>query len=78
MAGPVAFCLVLGFLLLLVGAPAAVHTGWGAPVPVQPRRPTAPPTPVRQAGKVHFGYIYGFGAFGCAAINTLFALMSDR
>lgn len=27
-------------------------------------------------GKLHFGYIYGFGAFGCLAIYLLVSLMA--
>ena len=44
MAGPIVFCLALGFFLLL-------------------------------AGKVHFGYIYGFGAFGCFALHFILNLI---
>lgn len=29
-----------------------------------------------QAGKIHFGYIYGFGAFGNVAIYTIMNLMA--
>lgn len=46
MAGPIVFCVVLGFLLLL-------------------------------AGKVHFGYIYGFGLFGVLAMWTILNLMAE-
>lgn len=46
MAGPIVFCVVLGFLLLL-------------------------------AGKVHFGYIYGFGGFGVTAMYLMLNLMSS-
>lgn len=45
MAGPLVFCLALGFCLLLTG-------------------------------KLHFGYIYGFGAMGCLAMYTIVNLMS--
>lgn len=45
MAGPIVFCLGLGFCLLLTG-------------------------------KMHFGYIYGFGAAGCAAMYLLLNLMA--
>ena len=45
MAGPLAFCLLLGMSLLL-------------------------------RGKVHFGYIYGFGVFGCLAVATVIQLMA--
>ncbi len=44
MAGPLVFCLLLGFCLLL-------------------------------AGKVHFGYIYGFGLIGCLGLNMILNLM---
>jgi len=47
MAGPLVFCLVLGFSLML-------------------------------AGKLHFGYIYGFGVFGCIAMSTIVNLMSKE
>ncbi|KAG5188121.1 YIPF5-like protein [Tribonema minus] len=30
------------------------------------------------AGKLHFGYIYGFGAFGCGALSLVLNLMGDR
>ena len=30
-----------------------------------------------QAGKVHFGYIYGFGAFGCLGLYSILNLMSE-
>lgn len=30
-----------------------------------------------QAGKIHFGYIYGFGAFGCIALYTILNLMCE-
>jgi protein YIPF5/7 len=46
MAGPIVFCVVLGFLLLL-------------------------------AGKVHFGYIYGFGLFGVLSMWTILNLMAE-
>jgi hypothetical protein len=29
------------------------------------------------AGKLHFGYIYGFGVFGCLALNAVLNLMCD-
>mmetsp|Transcript_15388 Transcript_15388/g.22861 ORF Transcript_15388/g.22861 Transcript_15388/m.22861 type:complete len:260 (+) Transcript_15388:81-860(+) len=29
-------------------------------------------------GKIHFGYIYGFGAFGCVSLNLVLNLMGDR
>jgi hypothetical protein len=45
MAGPLVFCLALGFCLLLTG-------------------------------KVHFGYIYGFGALGCCAMYVVVNLMA--
>ena len=45
LAGPLCFCLLLGFSLLLTG-------------------------------KVHFGYIYGFGVFGCVSMSTLVNLIS--
>ncbi|GAB5364015.1 hypothetical protein AAMO2058_000933300 [Amorphochlora amoebiformis] len=47
MAGPLFFCLLLGFCLLLTG-------------------------------KVHFGYIYGFGLIGCLGMYIILNLMSDR
>jgi hypothetical protein len=31
-----------------------------------------------QSGKFHFGYIYGFGALGCACIFVLLNLMSEQ
>mmetsp|Transcript_14022 Transcript_14022/g.21227 ORF Transcript_14022/g.21227 Transcript_14022/m.21227 type:complete len:283 (-) Transcript_14022:115-963(-) len=46
MAGPLIFCLLLGFCLLL-------------------------------SGKVHFGYIYGFGLIGCMGMYTILNLMSE-
>lgn len=46
MAGPLVFCLALGFCLLLTG-------------------------------KVHFGYIYGFGAMGCIAMYVIVNLMAQ-
>lgn len=46
MAGPLVFCLALGFFLLLTG-------------------------------KLHFGYIYGFGMCGCVAMYMLLNLMSN-
>ena len=45
LAGPLFYCLVLGFSLLL-------------------------------SGKVHFGYIYGFGIVGCLSIHVVLNLMS--
>jgi hypothetical protein len=30
-----------------------------------------------QTGKVHFGYIYGFGAMGCIAMYTVLNLMAE-
>ncbi len=46
MAGPLVFCLALGFFLLLTG-------------------------------KLHFGYIYGFGMLGCLAMYVLVNLMAE-
>lgn len=45
-AGPLVFCLALGFCLLF-------------------------------SGKVHFGYIIGFGIFGCVGIYTVVNLMAQ-
>mmetsp|Transcript_12890 Transcript_12890/g.20664 ORF Transcript_12890/g.20664 Transcript_12890/m.20664 type:complete len:227 (+) Transcript_12890:322-1002(+) len=47
MAGPLCFCLLLGFCLLLTG-------------------------------KIHFGYIYGFGLIGCLGMYTILNLMSEN
>jgi multisubunit Na+/H+ antiporter MnhE subunit len=47
MAGPLVFCLILGFFLLLTG-------------------------------KVHFGYIYGFGGLGCLAMYAIINLMAEN
>jgi hypothetical protein len=47
MAGPIVFCIGMGFLLLL-------------------------------AGKVHFGYIYGFGGFGVISMYLILNLMADE
>jgi hypothetical protein len=30
------------------------------------------------SGKVHFGYIYGFGAFGCVALTLVLNLLSEK
>eukprot|EP01083_Nonionella_stella_P130946 397553_1 len=46
MTGPLIFCLILGFCLLLTG-------------------------------KLHFGYIYGYGLVGCVIMNGILNLMSD-
>jgi len=46
MAGPLFFCLLLGFCLLLTG-------------------------------KIHFGYIYGFGLIGCVGMYIILNLMSE-
>ena len=34
--------------------------------------------PLSQAGKVHFGYIYGIGVVGCLAMYSLLNLMSEK
>jgi protein YIPF5/7 len=47
MAGPLVFCLALGFFLLLTG-------------------------------KLHFGYIYGFGMLGCGSLYLLVNLLADQ
>mmetsp|Transcript_12532 Transcript_12532/g.22762 ORF Transcript_12532/g.22762 Transcript_12532/m.22762 type:complete len:268 (-) Transcript_12532:74-877(-) len=47
MAGPLCFCLLLGFCLLLTG-------------------------------KIHFGYIYGFGLIGCLGMYIILNLMSSK
>jgi hypothetical protein len=31
---------------------------------------------IGQSGKVHFGYIYGFAAFGCTGLWVMFSLMT--
>lgn len=72
MAGPIAFCLILGFFLLLVRGKQAFRPLRLAVV----RSSIASHTPP-QAGKVHFGYIYGFGGFGCVSLYAIFTLMSD-
>jgi hypothetical protein len=77
MAGPIVFCLVLGFCLLLVSCCCASACS----IRMYPIPSLSLCTRLLicflQAGKVHFGYIYGFGAFGCVGIHTIVNLMAS-
>lgn len=74
MAGPVFFALVLGTCLLFVRAARLLACGESvcghAP-------PNSSDPPCAQTGKVHFGYIYGFGLLGSLAICGIVNLMAE-
>ena len=93
LAGPLVFCVVLGLCLLLVRAqlctplPPAPRWGWWVPLllrsctahltPHAPLSP-APALGAPQSGKLHFGYIYGFGLLGCCGMYLLVNLMQGN
>lgn len=89
LAGPLVFCVVLGLCLLLVRLGVGGNEGpQPSPIFYQPLSPppfytplsrlpyyTPPPAPPAQSGKLHFGYIYGFGLLGCCGMYLLVNLM---
>ena len=85
LAGPLVFVMALGFFLLLVRAPrhccirerireCALFVCVCSSTRVDARRAALTARPP-QAGKVHFGYIYGFGITGAFGIYALLNLM---
>lgn len=82
LAGPLVFCVVLGLCLLLVRLLVVVDAGSLGAIQPRPQRRlyifshvSLPSPPLKQSGKLHFGYIYGFGLLGCVCMMLLVNLM---
>lgn len=71
LAGPLFFCLLLGFCLLLVRYRCHCSSPFLHTIVLTLFF-------VIQTGKVHFGYIYGFGMVGCILLYGILNLMSEE